>query len=169
MFTGLSDDGCNDADWKEFPGRNRRRKRMNTTVRALMLSTASVTALAMGTVPSAATGASCASLTSLSLPETTIVSAASYAAGATITGTTTAPVDLCRVVGKLTPSSDSNINFEVWMPASGWTGRYEQVGNGGFAGAIMYNTMKFAAGNNNATASTDDGSSQAPGLPGGSF
>jgi Tannase and feruloyl esterase len=142
---------------------------MTTTVRALMLSTASLTALAMGAAPAAAKGASCASLASLSLPNTTIVSAASYAAAATITGTTTAPVALCRVVGKLTPSSDSNINFEVWMPTSGWTGRYEQVGNGGFAGAIMYNTMRFAAGNNNATASTDDGSSQPPGNPGGFF
>src|ERR1700676_3391562 len=97
-LTGLSDDGCNEADWKSnFQGRNRRRKPMNTTVRALMLSTASVTALAMGAAPAGAKGASCASLASLSLPETTIVSAASYAAGATITGTTTAPVAVCRV------------------------------------------------------------------------
>ena len=104
---------------------------MNTTARTLMLSTASITALALGAGPAAAKGESCASLAAVKLPDTTIVSAASYAAGATITGTTTAPVALCRVVGKLTPSSDSNINFEVWMPTAGWTGRYEQVGNGG--------------------------------------
>ena len=132
-----------------------------------MLSTVSVAALAAGAAPAAAD--SCGSLTALKLPNTTIVSAASYTAGETITGAVTAPVALCRVVGKLTPSSDSNINFEVWMPTSNWTGRYEQVGNGGFAGAIMYNTMSFAAGNNNATASTDDGSSQAAGEPGGFF
>jgi hypothetical protein len=57
----------------------------------------------------------------------------------------------------------------VWMPDSSWTGRYEQVGNGGFAGSIVYGSLVAAAANHNATASTDDGSSQPPGSPGGSF
>jgi len=26
----------------------------------------------------------------------------------------------------------------LWLPANGWTGRYESVGNGGFAGSIRY-------------------------------
>jgi len=115
----------------------------------------------------------CGSLTGLSLPDTTISLAQVYSSGSTITGTTTAPVSLCRVVGNIQPSTnpagDSNINFEVWLPTSDWTGRYEQVGNGGFAGSIEYTPLRGAVGINNATASTDDGSSQPAGSAGGSF
>jgi feruloyl esterase len=28
----------------------------------------------------------------------------------------------CRVAGSIHPTSDSDIKFEVWMPASGWNG-----------------------------------------------
>jgi len=124
----------------------------------------------------------CASLTGLSLPDTTITAAQIYPAGAPIpeysggalTGTTTtAAVSICRVVGNITPSTnpagDSNINFEVWLPTSDWTGRYEQVGNGGFAGSIEYTALKGAVAISNAAASTDDGSSQPAGAAGGSF
>jgi len=121
----------------------------------------------------AAAPIACGSLTGLSLPDTTISLAQVYPAGSVIHGTTTAPVSLCRVVGNIMPSTnpagDSNINFEVWMPTSDWTGRYEQVGNGGFAGSIEYTPLKGAAGINNATASTDDGSSQPAGAAAGSF
>jgi hypothetical protein len=44
----------------------------------------------------------------------------------------------CRVQGVIQPSSDSHIEFEVWLPASGWNGRYLGVGNQGFAGSINY-------------------------------
>ena len=40
-----------------------------------------------------------------------------------------------KVVAK--PTSDSEIGIEVWLPAAGWNGRYEQVGNGGWAGSIQ--------------------------------
>src|SRR5262249_33770646 len=100
-----------------------------------------------------------------------------YEKDATITGTVTAPVNLCRVAGTINPSTnpsrDSNIKFEVWLPTDNWTGRYEQVGNGGLAGSIRYvfdiASMQVAAANNNATASTDDGSSQLPGTQVGLF
>ena len=36
--------------------------------------------------------------------------------------------------GVIQPSIDSHIEFEVWLPASGWNGKYLGVGNGGFAG-----------------------------------
>jgi hypothetical protein len=70
----------------------------------------------------------------------------------------------CRVQGVIRPSSDSNIEFEVWMPTSGWNGRYLGVGNGGFAGSINYYSptgnapdmaQSLAAGY--ATSSTDTG------------
>src|SRR5215813_12360365 len=43
----------------------------------------------------------------------------------------------CRVVGVIRPTADSEIGFELWLPER-WNGRYLQVGNGGFAGAINY-------------------------------
>jgi feruloyl esterase len=36
----------------------------------------------------------------------------------------------CRVAATLKPSADSDITIEVWMPASGWNGKFEAVGNG---------------------------------------
>jgi feruloyl esterase len=135
--------------------------------RSLFLSAVSLAALAAS--GGFAQAATCESLTGLSLPNTTISLSQSYTAGEVITGSTKAPVALCRVVGKITPSSDSDINFEVWMPSSNWTGRYVQVGNGGFGGSIVYSAMLPAIENGNATASTDDGSSQPVGEPGGFF
>ena len=43
------------------------------------------------------------------------------------------------------------------MPSSTWNGKFEQVGNGGLAGSIVYSGMAIALGQNYATASTDDG------------
>ena len=37
----------------------------------------------------------------------------------------------CRVAGVLTPSADSYIRFEVWLPASGWNQKYLGVGTAG--------------------------------------
>src|SRR5262245_28487151 len=50
----------------------------------------------------------------------------------------TNPVAFCRVAATLKPSSDSDIKIEVWMPLSGWNGKYQAVGNGGWAGTISY-------------------------------
>jgi feruloyl esterase len=44
----------------------------------------------------------------------------------------------CRVKGVIAPSGDSHIEFEVWLSASGWNGKYMGAGNGGFAGSISY-------------------------------
>jgi feruloyl esterase len=80
---------------------------------------------------------SCGRLTSISPPNTTITFAQSYAPGQTVSGTIIAPVGLCRVASTVKPSSDSDIKFEVWIPTDGsWNGKYEQLGNGGFAGSI---------------------------------
>jgi Tannase and feruloyl esterase len=69
----------------------------------------------------------------------------------------------CRVAGIAKPSSDSEIKFEVWLPATGWNGKYEQVGNGGFAGAIPFAAMAQALIHGYATAATDDGHVAGPG------
>src|SRR3954470_12959844 len=38
--------------------------------------------------------------------------------------------EFCRVAVTLAPSSDSDIKVEVWLPASGWNGKFQAVGNG---------------------------------------
>ncbi|HKV41618.1 MAG TPA: hypothetical protein VJX67_20610, partial [Blastocatellia bacterium] len=40
----------------------------------------------------------------------------------------------CEVKGVATPTPDSEIRFEVWLPAKDWNGRFQQDGNGGWAG-----------------------------------
>lgn len=64
---------------------------------------------------------------------------------------------LCRVAGAIKPSNDSDIEFEVWMPSSSWNGKFQGIGNGGFAGAIGYSAMAAAVSHGYATASTDTG------------
>jgi hypothetical protein len=107
---------------------------------------------------------SCENLTSLTLTNTTITSATSVAAGSykppTGPGQQAPTRDLpafCRVVGVAKPTSDSEIGIEVWLPASGWNGKFEQVGNGGFAGRIPVASMVEPLLRGYATAGTDDG------------
>ncbi|HEY2932865.1 MAG TPA: tannase/feruloyl esterase family alpha/beta hydrolase, partial [Acidobacteriota bacterium] len=57
----------------------------------------------------------------------------------------------------LTPSSDSDIKIEVWLPAASWNGKFQAVGNGGWAGAISYGALASSLQEGYATASTDTG------------
>jgi feruloyl esterase len=57
----------------------------------------------------------------------------------------------------LKPSSDSHIEMEVWMPAENWNGKFQAVGNGGWAGTISYPAMATALQEGYATASNDTG------------
>ena len=66
----------------------------------------------------------------------------------------------CRVVVKATPSSDSDIRIEVWMPATGWNGRFRGQGNGGFAGEIDFRSLGATVAQGYATAGTDTGHSR---------
>ena len=65
--------------------------------------------------------------------------------------------EICRVQGVLTPSPDSHIEFEVWLPTAGWNGKYLGTGNGGYAGGINYFDMIRSVSNGYATSSTDTG------------
>ena len=65
--------------------------------------------------------------------------------------------EFCRALLTLNPSSDSDIKVEVWLPASGWNGRFQAVGNGGFAGVIPYPGLARALVDGYATAGTDTG------------
>ena len=127
-----------------------------------VLNTCLLSSVALYAGPAAA-AATCASLTSLSLPNTTITLAQSYTAGQTVSGSTVAPAGLCRVAGTVKPSSGSNIHFEVWIPTDGsWNGKYEQLGNGGFAGSISLSNIANQVSRGYAAAATDDGTSGPP-------
>ena len=63
----------------------------------------------------------------------------------------------CRVAATLTPSSDSDIKVEIWLPAAGWNGKLQAVGNGAWAGTISYPAMATALAAGYATVSTDTG------------
>jgi feruloyl esterase len=120
---------------------------------------------------SAAAG-SCGALAKLSLPNTTITRADVVEGGSF---TPPAPGNagepfrslpaFCRVAATLTPARDSDIHIEVWMPAAGWNGKLQAVGNGAFNGAIAYRAMAAALARGYAAASTDTGHAG----PGASF
>jgi feruloyl esterase len=67
----------------------------------------------------------------------------------------------CRIAGSLRPTADSDIQFEVWLPVTGWNGKFQGIGNGGFAGTITYAGLVDAVKHGYATASTDTGHSEA--------
>ena len=117
---------------------------------------------------STAAAAPCAELTSLHLTTTSVTSAQLVAPGAfTPPGTGTVPraaaqayaklPEFCRAMLTLRPSSDSDIKVEVWLPAAGWNGKFQAVGNGGWAGVISYTALAAAVAQGYAAASTDGG------------
>src|SRR5450631_885187 len=66
--------------------------------------------------------------------------------------------DFCRIVVTSRPTADSEIRFELWVPSGGgWNGKFEQVGNGGFAGSLPYRLMTHVLSLGYAVAGTDDG------------
>lgn len=121
--------------------------------------------------PSIIAATVCESLASLQLPETTITLAQTVATGAFVApagpagrgglpGQPNSFKDLpafCRVAATLKPSSDSDIKIEVWLPVSGWNGKFEAEGNGGWAGVVSIPQMASAVRRGYATASTDTG------------
>jgi hypothetical protein len=120
-------------------------------------------AAAVACYASGSAAATCSDLLGVSLPNTSITFAQSYASGATVVGTTKAPVGLCRVAGTIKPGARSNVHFEVWIPTDGtWNGKYQQVGNGGFAGSIQFAAIANATSRGYAAASTDDGTAGPP-------
>ena len=112
----------------------------------------------------------CAKVGSLPLPGAKVVSAATVAAG---TFTSPDPAmqqpaqkamfgrlpEFCRVQVLATPSTDSAIPIEVWLPVKGWNGKFRGVGNGGFAGSIDYSGPAVALMQGYASGATDTGHS----------
>ncbi len=63
----------------------------------------------------------------------------------------------CRVQMTLTPTADSDIKVELWLPLRDWNGKLQGIGNGGFAGSIGYDGLAEALRQNYATVGTDTG------------
>jgi hypothetical protein len=125
------------------------------------------TSCAWGQEPASNT-TSCAALAKLNLPNTKIVKAETVAAGAMpapqgmLPSSASAEVykrlpAFCRVMADLAPSADSDIKIEVWLPLSGWNGKFRGQGNGGFAGEIDYDNLAFSLTQGYATGGTDTG------------
>jgi feruloyl esterase len=149
-----------------------------------------------------AAAASCEQLAALTLPDTTIARAEVVPAGA-FTPPATAEVParrggagrggpgfgrgrgarnafaalpaFCRVSATVTPTPDSQIHIEVWLPAANWNGRFQASGgaagaNSAVGGGINYPAMAASLRAGFATAGTDNGHegatlSFAPGHP----
>src|SRR6476469_4176763 len=103
----------------------------------------------------------CAKLAALELPHTEVTSAIEYPAGSVALGAANAPATQlparCVVRAIARPTTDSEIKVEIWLPLSGWNGRYMQVGNGGWAGAIPVSSLANAIQRGYAAAGTNDG------------
>ncbi|MEK6322725.1 MAG: tannase/feruloyl esterase family alpha/beta hydrolase [Acidobacteriota bacterium] len=140
------------------------RKASRRTMLLSFLSPAVFTALTFTSTPAVAQ--TCEKLAELKLANTTITAAQSIGAGA-FTPPTGSPAPykelpaFCRVTGVIKPTTDSEIKFEVWMPSSGWNGKFQGIGNGGFAGSISYfgpaGGLGGAIARGYAAASTDTG------------
>src|ERR1700727_1306128 len=99
----------------------------------------------------------CESLANLALPHSAVTLAQAVAAGQLTLPADAVPTfpgapppnfgnlpAICRVAATLKPTSDSDIKIEVWMPATGWNGKLETVGNGAWAGSIGYRDLAAA-------------------------
>jgi feruloyl esterase len=104
--------------------------------------------------------ASCEQLTSLTIPQVRVTAATQVPAGQfePVSGTRVEVPAFCRVVAVATPTPDSVINFEVWLPSTdAWNDNLQGVGNSGWSGAIPYEGMAAALRKNYAAAGTDTG------------
>jgi feruloyl esterase len=68
----------------------------------------------------------------------------------------------CRVVVEAKPTADSDIKIEVWLPVTGWNGKLQGIGNGGFAGVIDDMQLGMAVKNGYAATATDTGHAGSP-------
>jgi len=109
---------------------------------------------------------SCDALGALKLPDVTITAAVPVDAGsfrAPGASPTAAPMNtpaFCRIAATLTPTPESHIKIEVWLPPTGaWNGKFLGTGNGGAGGAISYPALVAGLQKGYATANTDMGTS----------
>ena len=119
---------------------------MNVCQKALRAALATTALGALFALAAPAAAKDCSELGGLKLENGKVTSAELVAAGAfkappspfAAPGVKGSPFDnlpaFCRVQATLTPTPDSDIKVEVWLPASGWNGKYVGLGNGIWAG-----------------------------------
>ncbi len=106
-----------------------------------------------------ARAAECGSLTGTVIGDATIVRSTRIGSGE-VDGLARLPA-FCRVVAVSRPTPTSEIVIEVWLPDA-WNGRYQQVGNGGWAGVIPLTALAAALRHGFMAAGTDDGHRGSP-------
>jgi pimeloyl-ACP methyl ester carboxylesterase len=120
-------------------------------------------ALTIWSIGAAARSGDCGRVMKMRIGHASVTSAEIIAAGSAIrtSGRDELPPvksDFCRVQVTSRPTADSEIRFELWVPSGGsWNGKFEQVGNGGFAGSLPYRLMAHVLALGYAVAGTDDG------------
>lgn len=134
----------------------------------LKFSVAGILLLPIAAMAAPTGGSTCENLSKLSLPNVAINSAESVTAGAFTPPPSPGPgrpnpalykslPAFCRIMATLTPSSDSDIKIEVWLPVSGWNNDFQAIGNGGWNGTIGYDALAEGVKRGFATAATDTG------------
>jgi feruloyl esterase len=118
-------------------------------------------ALAIACNPAVLQARTCESLLELAAPMASITVAKTVE---TVAFTPTASSEtlrglpsFCRVILKLSPSADSDIGVEIWLPTSGWNGKFLAVGSGGWGGSINYDALADGLRRGYAASATDDG------------
>lgn len=137
---------------------------MNRRILLVGLAVGLFTTIAFGPMPAAATP--CTNLNLLQLQDTAITSVQDNTTGIFTVPNTNPPITLtglppfCRVTATLTPTSDSTINIEIWLPETMWNRRFLGTGGGGFQGVFTlssYNELSGGIGLGFATANSDLG------------
>jgi feruloyl esterase len=111
-----------------------------------------------------ARAATCAELTELSLANMKIQASADVPAGTlTVAGVAGKPMtltvpELCRVQVQATPTPDSAIGFQVWLPGQrAWNGKLLGIGNGGYSSVPDYPAMVDGLNRGYAVVATNQG------------
>src|SRR5258708_12099845 len=133
-----------------------------------------VTCLAqLAAAPEAYAQDGCERLTAAEIPNTTITLAQTVAAG-TFNGAPAPPSGavlsllykslpaFCGVVAEAKATSDADIKLEVWLPVSGWNGKLQGIGVGGFAGSIDHVQLAMSVKAGYTATATDTGHTGSP-------
>ena len=105
--------------------------------------------------------APCQAIAAERFPDTTVISAADIPPGTRFVDPNQGPVangvEICRVGATVSTTPGEHVGIELWLPRSGWNGRFEGLGSGGFGGSISYAELVPAVARGFAAATTDTG------------
>lgn len=126
-------------------------------VAAILLATGWTTAAAAAPKGHDDAAARCTALASMPIAEGRVESAALVVEEAVPKpGVPPVPAH-CEIRLSLRPTPDSNIAVLVWLPPAAWNGRFQGVGNGGFAGNLNTGDLAIAVRRGYAAVTTDTG------------